>query len=128
MAFHLAWHTKFISASSKPGSEPSYLLIPFDVASNRTLFLKTSIITASGPPNGVIDAFTSQLACLRAPETRDGIIDPDERSLIDQLVANAASARYSIPEILATTSKPLWSRASLSRMARLVLVRSAGVD
>lgn len=38
-----------------------------------------------------------------------------------------AQAGYSLPAILPTREKPPWSRATLSRMARLVLVRSAGV-
>jgi len=128
MAFHLAWHTKYIATSIKPGNKVFYLLIPCEAPSNRTLFLKTAVVSDSGFPVNSIDAFVSQVACLRSPDTPDGILDPDEQALIARLAANAASASRSLPEIRPTTCRPFWSRATVAKMTRLVLVRSAGVD
>lgn len=128
MAFHLAWHTKYIATSIKPGNVMFYLLVPCSAPSNRTLFLKTAVISDSGCRVNSIDAFVSQLACLRSPDTSDGILDPDEQALIARLTANAASASRSLPEILPTTCRPSWSRATVAKMTRLVLIRSAGVD
>lgn len=123
--FHLAWHTK--RSPSAAGREVCYLLIPVDAPPQRTLFLDTRVITDSGRPVGTANAFASQLACMRDPSTPNGEIDADEQALIAKLCQKAAQAGHSLPAILPTREKPPWSRATLSRMARLVLVRSAGV-
>jgi len=121
-AFHLAWHTKHISWAA--GREVLHLLLLVDVPPEDSLFLKIQIISDSDRPMGSI---SSQLACLRDPATRDGRTDPDEEALIAKLRERAAQTRHTLPAILPTREKPPWSRASLSRMARLTLVRSAGV-
>jgi len=124
-AFHLAWHTKQIPSSA--GREVHYLLIPVDASPQRTLFLATAGITDSGRPTGTTDVFASQLACLRDPSSPDGVIDSDEQALIARLRERAGRAGHSLPSILPTKEKPPWSRGKLAPMARLVLVRSAGV-
>jgi hypothetical protein len=125
-AFHLAWHTKQIPAAA--GREVRYLLVPVDAPPLHTLFLDTRVISDSGRPLGLVNAFASQLACLRDPSTSAGQADPDEQALIAKLRERAARAGFSLPDILPTPEKPPWSRATLSKMTRLVLVRSAGVS
>jgi hypothetical protein len=104
-----------------------YLLIPVDAPPQHTLFLDTAVITDSGRLVETVNVFASQLACLRDPSSPDGALDPDEQALIAKLQAKASQAGLSLPRILLTRGRPPWSRAKLAPMARLVLVRSAGV-
>lgn len=127
MSYHLAWHTKHIPSAMMLGREVNYLLIPADAPTDQSLLVQVSVITDSGRPIGSTDAFWSQLSCLRDPATPEGTVDPDEGALIAALLKWASKKGHSVPLIIPTTRKPHWSCAAISRMTRVVLIRSAGV-
>ena len=124
--FHLAWFAPHIPATLA-GRGGTYLLVPTDLPEFQAR-RKFQWITDSGRPAGEVEAFMSQMSCLRNPRARDGDVCMSERSLIDALKERAqrAGLASSLPPLRATIARPEWARGTLVHGTYIQLVRLGG--